>query len=461
MKLKLADFFKHPLLYIIIAAFLARLYFLFYHGIAWWDTSVYIGLGKYIFSGGAVGVNEAFRPILWPLILGFVWKIGINPLIFGMVFDLLLNLAAIYLVYIIAKKILNRKSAIFAAILMAVSPALIFYSSKALTENLTIVLVLLSVYFIFERKYFYAGLFAGISVLARYPSALMLPALVLFVMTFGRGNWRFRLKDSFKIAEGFLIPVFILLVYNLIAFGNVFYQFAAAQNAIAKAGMFFPEPWSYYFGAIVVECFLAVLFFHSIYLSWKEKNRDVWLMNIIFILFFAYYSTVMRKEIRYLMVALPMLYISVAYSVENLFYKRIFGKHVAKYVVAALLVLFAVSSFFVVKSMQKDFYRPENQDIMNNFYNSEALVGKNVISSSPIPAAYMDLKVEVMEQEVFYKYVNMSSDYYLLYTCDLFCNDQSCFENRKAFLNILRNKRTAVYDKTEENGCEYIIYENS
>lgn len=458
---KLKEFFKHPVLYIILAAFLARLYFLFYHGISWWDASVYIGIGKSIFSGGAVGLAESFRPILWPLILGFAWKIGINPFVFGMVFDFILSLASIYLAYIIAKKILNRKSAIFAAILVAISPALIFYSSKALTENLTIFLVLLSVYFLFERKYFHAGLLSGISVLARYPQALMLPALVLFVMIFGRGNWRYRLNDSLKIAEGFLIPVFILLVYNLVAFGTVFYQFSAAQAAIAKAGSFYPEPWSYYLGAIVVECFLAVLFFHSIYLSWKEKNREIWLMNIIFIIFFVYYSTVVRKEIRYLMVALPMMYISVAYSVENLFYKRIFGKHVAKYVVAALLVLFAVSSFFVLSSLQKDFYRAESPDLMNNFYNSEALVGKNVISSSPVPAAYMDLKVEVMEQEVFYKYVNMSSDYYLLYTCDLFCNDQSCFENRKAFLNILKNKRTLVYQEKEENGCEHLIYENS
>ena len=172
MKLKPSEIFKHPLSYIIIAAFLARLYFLVYHGIAWWDSSVYIGMGKYIFSWGAVGLNEAFRPILWPLILGFVWKLGINPLTFGMVFDLALNLASIYLVYIIAKKITNRRVAVFAAILMAISPALIFYSSKALTENLSICLILLSVYFLLERKQFYSGLFAGISVLARYPNGL-------------------------------------------------------------------------------------------------------------------------------------------------------------------------------------------------------------------------------------------------------------------------------------------------
>ncbi len=458
---KLADFFKHPLLYIILAAFLARLYFLVYHGIAWWDSSVYIGLGKYIFSGGAVGVNEAFRPILWPLILGFVWKIGINPLIFGMVFDLILNLASIYLVYIIAKKIINRKAAMFAAILMAISPALVFYSSKALTENLAIVLILLSVYFMIEKKYVHAGLFAGISVLARYPNGLMLPSLILFVLIFGRGGWKFKLKDSFRIAEGFVIPIFALLLYNLISFGNVFYQFTEAQKAIAQAGAFFPEPWFYYFSAIMAECFLSVLFFYSKYLAWKEKNRNIWLMGIIFLVFFIYYSTVDRKEIRYLMVVLPMLYIPVAYALENLYYKRLFGKHVAKYVIISLVVLFAVSSFFAAKSLQDQFYRPETGDVMNNFYNSAALVGKDVISSSPVPAAYMDLKLTLMEPEVFYKYVNMSSNYYLFYTCDFFCSDASCTENRKAFLNIIKNKRTLVYGKKEENGCEYLIYENS
>jgi hypothetical protein len=112
-------------------------------------------------------------------------------------------------------------------------------------------------------------------------------------------------------------------------------------------------------------------------------------------------------------------------------------------------------------SLQKQFYRQEMPVVMNNFYNSEALVGRTVISSSPVPSAYMDLKVEVMDPEIFYPYVNMSSDYYMFYTCDFFCSDIDCLKNKNAFLNIIKIKRTNAFYEKEENGCEYFIYENS
>lgn len=461
MENKIKEFFRHPLLYIIIAAFFIRLYFLISHGIAWWDSSVYVGVGKYIFSGGAVGVNELYRPILWPLILGFVWKIGINPLVFGMIFDLVLNLISIWLVYIIAKKISNRKVAFFAALLMALSSSFIFYSSKGLTENLSVFLILLSVYFIYERKYALAGIFGGISVLARYPNALLLPAAIIFLFLHERYSRKDAARGSAKYALWFLIPVAALLAGNFLAFGNPLHQLIEAQAVVAKAGTFLPSPWYYYFAAITAECFFSVLFFYSVYISLKEKKRSMHLMHIIFAIFFIYYSIVARKEIRYLFVALPMLYLSLGHAIDDLWYRRLFGRHVVKYVVVALIILFALSSFFALKSFQKDFYRPESPEIMANFYNSALLQGKAIISSSPVQSAYIDSSVILMETSIFYKYINMSSDYYAIYTCDFFCANPDCRSSEETFLSILDKTKTQVYEKKAENGCEYLVYKNS
>jgi hypothetical protein len=41
-----------------------------------WDESVYVGLGKYLYSNGASGIYEPFRPILLPLVLGALWKLA-------------------------------------------------------------------------------------------------------------------------------------------------------------------------------------------------------------------------------------------------------------------------------------------------------------------------------------------------------------------------------------------------
>ena len=459
-KQKIANFFKSPILYILLAALLFRLYFFINHGVAWWDASAYIGMGKQIFSGGLYGVNVNFRPLLLPLILGFAWKIGINPLVFGMVFDLALNLASIYLAYIIAKKIINRRAGWIAAILMAISPALIFYSSRVLTENIAVFLTLLCIYFILEKKYFSAGISAGICVWARYPQALLLPAILVFIL-FIEQNYRIkiRLMKSLKALVGFAVPVSMLALYNLAAFGNAFYQLSEAQNVIAKAGSIIPSPWFFYFGAVIAECFFAVLIFYSAWLSAKEGKKETWLLYIIFAVFFIYYSTVARKEIRYLMVALPALYIPVAHALENLYFRRISGKHAAKYIVIALIALMAVFSFFSMKSMNSDFYRPENPDAMKNFYNSGLVNGKTAISSSPVPIAYNDLKLEVMDQEKYYSYVNATSDYYMFYTCDFYCTTQDCLKTKNTFLNIISKTKKLAYEK-ELEGCSYLLYEN-
>ncbi len=461
MKPRFETIIKHPLFYIILAAFLARLYFLINQGMVWWDSAVYIGMGKHIFSWGAIGMEEFFRPVLWPLILGFAWKIGINPYYFGMLFDLFLNLAAICLTYVIAKKVANRKAAIIAAVLMAISPALIFYSSEILTENLTIVLTLLSVYFLLEKRYSYAGLLAGISVLARYPQGLLLPAFLIFILVFEKAGMKEKTLNSAKTALFFIIPLIGLFLYNFLAFGDVFYQLARAREIVAKVGGFFPEPWHFYFLAVVIESFLAVFFIYAVYLSWKEKNKGISLFIIIFLLFFAYYSSVLRKEIRYLVVVLPALYIPVAYALENVWHQRLFGKrNIKKYIVVTLIIIFAVTSYFNIADKQESFNRPQIPEVMEKFYDEQLLSGKFIISSSPHPAAYLDSKVFVIDPANYYKYLNLSADYCLIYTCDLYCPDEDCRNNRKTFLTILNNTKRLVYKK-ELQYCSYLLYENA
>src|SRR3989338_1546051 len=103
---------EYPLFFILFFAFLVRVIYLFLNYPLWWDSHVYIGMGKYIFSGGQLGIWEVFRPILYPLLLGLFWKFGFNPIIFGKIMDLLLSLICIYLVYKIAKEVFNEKVAL-------------------------------------------------------------------------------------------------------------------------------------------------------------------------------------------------------------------------------------------------------------------------------------------------------------------------------------------------------------
>jgi len=89
------------ILIVLSIAFLIRLLFFFSYHAIWWDSAVYVGMGKYIFSLGKQGLWEPIRPIVWPIILGFLWKIKLNPIFFGRLLNIIMSLGIIYLVYYI------------------------------------------------------------------------------------------------------------------------------------------------------------------------------------------------------------------------------------------------------------------------------------------------------------------------------------------------------------------------
>ena len=51
-----------------------------YHFVLW-DEAVYIGIGKYIWSAGNIGLWEEIRPLGLTFLFGAVWKLGFNPVI--------------------------------------------------------------------------------------------------------------------------------------------------------------------------------------------------------------------------------------------------------------------------------------------------------------------------------------------------------------------------------------------
>ena len=99
---------KSILLILLLALLTRILLFFSYHQI-WWGSSVYIGMGKYIFSLGKQGLWEPIRPIIWPIILGYFWKLKLNPIFFGRLLIIIMSLVIIYLTFYITKKLYNSK----------------------------------------------------------------------------------------------------------------------------------------------------------------------------------------------------------------------------------------------------------------------------------------------------------------------------------------------------------------
>ena len=119
---------------IIILFIFANLVFLKFNSDVWWDSAVYIGMGKYIYSLGESGFWEEFRPLVLPIILGLANIIKVDMLYFGRFVSILFSILVIFLVYKLGTRIFGRNVGLLASFFIAFSYTFIFFSQQILTE---------------------------------------------------------------------------------------------------------------------------------------------------------------------------------------------------------------------------------------------------------------------------------------------------------------------------------------
>ena len=119
---------------VLLLSFLLRVIYISYPSEVWWDAATYMGMGKYIYSLGHAGFFEIERPLIWPLVLGFFWKLNISMVWAGRVIELLLSTASVFLVYLIGSRVFNKKTGIIAAVFFSFSPLYFQHTNVEITE---------------------------------------------------------------------------------------------------------------------------------------------------------------------------------------------------------------------------------------------------------------------------------------------------------------------------------------
>lgn len=141
-------------LIIIFSAFLRFIYFFYftdYYALPIEDAKGYHSMAIKILQNGFFNIDLHTRPILFPALLSFVYKLSPqNDLfIYGRIFNILLSSVSIGIFYFILLKsnFSNFSSSLF-SFLMSIYPPSIFYSVLLLTENLAILLLLILTYYL-------------------------------------------------------------------------------------------------------------------------------------------------------------------------------------------------------------------------------------------------------------------------------------------------------------------------
>ncbi len=130
---------------------------------------------------------------------------------------------SVFLSYICLGKIIKQRNNLF---LFLFPPIMLDISTRIVNEYLTIFLILLSVYFFFNKKYTLASFFTGLGIWVRPVGLLLFPAIF-----FGLFKYK-KEKLTPNIFLAFLIPVIIFAFYNFYFFRNPspFYQLMVYKN---------------------------------------------------------------------------------------------------------------------------------------------------------------------------------------------------------------------------------------
>ncbi len=454
---------KNKIVFALILLFLlAKIITIHNYKIVWWDSAVYIGMGKYIFSLGKSGFWESSRPVIWPMMLGLIWKTGLNVLFWGRILEIIISGMCILLTYIIGIKIFDKKTAVLSSFFLALSPTFFFFSGIMLTETASTLFSLAAIYFFIDKKYYTSGVFFGIAFMTRY---LQLFALVSALLAIFIGKNNGKIINSKKLLIGFFAAIIPFLISNQILYNNPIFPFSQQLFLSSNSGWMNYHPASYYFAQLLKENVLYLFFIFGAALAFSRKNMDRKLIAILFFIFFVFFNLISQKEMRFLIVLLPYMYLLAAFSLSNIF-THLKSKPAKISLFAAVILSFIASS----ASLQA-YYKSESGKIGIYSELRERLesmeINREIWISNPAIAVLSDKKIsnlmyyptlnEEKSNELIQDYKN--ADFIFVDFCDLACkpNDVKCEENKINLLKLFMERLNIIYS-ANAGGCRQFIF---
>lgn len=453
---------KNKLIFLIVLLFLAaKILIIFNYKEVWWDSAVYIGMGKYIYSLGSSGLWEDSRPIVWPLMLGFLWKSGLNPVLFGRIIEIFLGGMCILLTYLVGRKLLNVNAGLLASAFLALSPLFFFFNGIMLTEVISTFFSLLAVYFFIEKKQFISGAFFGIAFITRFLQLLIFTAALLCLLVYyGKKNTR----DMQKIFLGFILAAAPFLILNQVLYNNVFFPFLQQILLSENSGWLNYNSLSYYFIGLFNENFLYLLSVFGIFLLFRSKDKAKAVIPMAFLLAFAFFNSIRQKEMRFLIILLPYLCLLMASSISHFFSSsksKIFKSMLIGFVVVSLLLPLKTAYAY-----HKDELNKGSQYNLLQEKLAEAPQG-TVWASNPIISVHTDRKIAKLMYYPSFNYEKnkeLISDsekagFIFIDFCDLACrpDDALCDGSKKELEQFFKKKFIAEYSSVKDGCSQYVF----
>lgn len=352
-----------------------------------WDSAEYLAYGKYIFGG--FGFNAYYRPIVFPLLLGALWKINLRMPLAMEIFS-----AVMYLLIPLIPYFLLEGNEKFLGLLIASHPLIFKWSHYPLSHIPAIFFLILA----YSTRGYISGVISAISGISRF-TFLLFPVFHAF--------------GSKKRFIGALALFSIYFFFTFLFLHDPFAQIRKAREVI-KQGEFY-EIWSkdpfFYIKILVLTSPLLFLGFFTL--------SKFSIPSFILLLFYSF--LVPRKEDRFLIDLIPFLSISL----KN--YKKII-----------LLTIF----LNLLQLPSTNVYS-EDFSYLNLIEEKSVVLGMH-----PAVNAYKD--VYFVPWFDYFVDFNFSGDYCIYYEKAIPCTNELCRRKVEQFLknctswNVIYNKNNEI-----------------
>ena len=457
---------NHIGIIIIIIIFLcANLIFLNFYNDVWWDSSVYMGMGKYIYSLGHSGLWEDYRMPLFPLILGFGWLLDMDIVLYSRIVSLIFACLALFMTYKIGKESFSKKTGILASFFLAFSYTFFFFSGNILTEIPSTFFVMVSFYLFFKQRYFLSGLFAGISVMFRiFHSFVFIGIFAAFVLC--KYNKKGFASKIFNYFVGLLCLIGPYLSFNFFMYGDVLRPLKIQTFFVHTTAWNLYHGWLFYPIELAKEnFFLAALFIAPllIYKNKKLMDHRIFALFASVIFYILFYSFAKHKEMRFMIVALPILYILLSILLFEI-YKKMEFKKIAISIFIIMVLAWIFIPFSKISSAIS--YQQQRNDEALLFFQSKINEKNGTIwITNPIYALHSNKKIDGLLY--YYSSKNLiefvaRNDFDIAFAndCDIMCapkeHDPYCEISHIKLYEKLGNYKK-IYSK-KVNSCNYEIF---
>ena len=388
------------LLFILIAIiFIVKiLFFLHRYHLVTWDEAVFLGMGKWIFSGGEIGIWENIRPLGLPFLLGLVWLIGLDYIMSSGFLILFFTIGVVVFTYLLSERLFGQRVAIIASIITYITPILFYHSNRIFTGIPALFFCLAAIYFFTKKRFILAAILCFTAFFFRYPAGLIFvvvqillfidyyykPSINGILDNFKKNVWPF-LKFNITFA---ILMIFFFILNKLVHGSYIEPILMASEHQSTFVGNVYGLDYFIFYPVALITSNLLFLFALYIHI----RKRKILYALIPFIVFFAYFQIIPHKTERFLILLIPYLAILSAVGIVRFMdipKKRIYNIAFTVFILAAISYVAFFGSYKTLDRFPHE--KPEFVDSYHKFFENIDFEG-TIFTSDPVPAAYTDHK---------------------------------------------------------------------